>query len=165
LLGLLNHTAGRFDQAASHYEDALRFCRGAGYKPELAWVCYDFARGLIARDQKGDRSKAGVLLEEAEEISSDLGMLPLHRHIIAVRQRYRAMLDQQPDALSRREVKVIGLIASGMTNQEIASELFISTHTVAVHVAHILAKTGCKNRTEAATYFARKLLPDPRERK
>ncbi len=165
LLGLLNHTAGRFDQAASHYEDALGFCRGAGYKPELAWVCYDFARGLIARDQKGDRSKAGVLLEEAEEISSDLGMLPLHRHIIAVRQRYRAMLDQQPDALSRREVKVIGLIASGMTNQEIASELFISTHTVAVHVAHILAKTGCKNRTEAATYFARKLLPDPRERK
>jgi DNA-binding NarL/FixJ family response regulator len=70
------------------------------------------------------------------------------------------MLGRQPEDLTPREVKVIRLIASGMTNQEIASDLYISTHTVAAHVAHILAKTGCKNRTEAATYAMRELPSD-----
>jgi DNA-binding CsgD family transcriptional regulator len=165
LLGLLNHTVGQLDRAASHHEVAIDFCRGAGYRPELAWACHDYARMLVTRDHKGDRARARALLEEAEQISSDLGMLPLRRRITAIRQGSRAMLDRQPDALSRREVNVIRLIASGKTNQEIGSELFISTHTVAVHVAHILAKTGCKNRAEAAAYAMRTLLPDPPEQK
>jgi DNA-binding CsgD family transcriptional regulator len=78
-----------------------------------------------------------------------------------MRRRHQARLDRQPDALSPREIKVAQLLASGKTNQEIANDLFISTHTVAAHVAHILAKTGCKNRTEAAAYAARQLYPDP----
>ena len=38
LLGLLAHTIGKMDDAASHFEDALAFCRRAGYRPELAWA-------------------------------------------------------------------------------------------------------------------------------
>lgn len=39
LLGLLSHTIGNLDQSAAHFEDALTFCRQAGYEPELAWTC------------------------------------------------------------------------------------------------------------------------------
>ena len=60
-----------------------------------------------------------------------------------------------PDGLTPREVKngeVLRLIASGRSNQEIASELVISFNTVTNHVKNILGKTGCANRTEAAAY-------------
>ena len=52
--------------------------------------------------------------------------------------------------LTTRELEVLGLIARGLTNQQIADELVISPHTAIRHVANILAKTGAANRTEAA---------------
>jgi class 3 adenylate cyclase len=54
--------------------------------------------------------------------------------------------------LSAREIEVIGLIAVGRTNQQIADELVISLHTVARHVANIFDKTGAANRTEAVHF-------------
>ena len=52
--------------------------------------------------------------------------------------------------LTSREVEVLGLVAKGLTNQQIADELVISLHTAIRHVANILGKTGAANRTEAA---------------
>lgn len=52
--------------------------------------------------------------------------------------------------LTRREREVVGLLARGMTNQQIADELVISLHTAIRHVANILEKTGAPNRTAAA---------------
>ena len=46
LLGLLSQTMGNTDQAAAHFEDALVFCRKAGYRSELAWTCCDYADAL-----------------------------------------------------------------------------------------------------------------------
>ena len=60
-----------------------------------------------------------------------------------------------PDALSRREVDVLRLLSAGHSNQAIAARLFISPHTVAHHVRHILAKTDCRSRTEAAAWAHR----------
>jgi DNA-binding CsgD family transcriptional regulator len=57
--------------------------------------------------------------------------------------------------LSSREVEVLGLIALGKNNPEIAETLFISRSTVERHVNHILAKTGTANRTEAAAFALR----------
>jgi pimeloyl-ACP methyl ester carboxylesterase/DNA-binding CsgD family transcriptional regulator len=54
--------------------------------------------------------------------------------------------------LTPREVEVLRLIAEGRSNQEIAQELVISFNTVTNHVKNILGKTGCANRTEAASY-------------
>jgi DNA-binding NarL/FixJ family response regulator len=54
--------------------------------------------------------------------------------------------------LSSRELDVLGLIAAGKSNQQIADALVISINTVARHVANILGKTGAANRTEAAVY-------------
>ena len=66
------------DQAVVHFEDALAFCRKAGYRPVLAWTCCDYADALRDRDGEGDRSRAGSLLDESSAFSSDLGMRPGH---------------------------------------------------------------------------------------
>ncbi|HUG15405.1 MAG TPA: tetratricopeptide repeat protein [Thermomicrobiales bacterium] len=57
--------------------------------------------------------------------------------------------------LTPREVEVLRLIVEGHSNQEIAARLFVSQHTVASHVAHILSKVGVESRTAAATWAMR----------
>jgi DNA-binding NarL/FixJ family response regulator len=61
-------------------------------------------------------------------------------------------------ALTRRELSVLRLVAQGLSNKEIASELGISTHTVKYHLASLLAKLGVHSRTEAVTTGLRKGL-------
>jgi DNA-binding NarL/FixJ family response regulator len=53
--------------------------------------------------------------------------------------------------LTDREIEVLGLVAEGRSNRQIADELFISAKTASVHVSHILAKFGAATRTEAAS--------------
>ncbi len=60
-----------------------------------------------------------------------------------------------PDQLSEREVEVLGLVAAGKSNPQIAQALVLSINTVERHVTHILQKTGAANRTEAAVYAQR----------
>jgi DNA-binding CsgD family transcriptional regulator len=55
-------------------------------------------------------------------------------------------LGQQPSSLSERELEIIELVATGLTNQDIASRLMISKRTVDNHVSNIFSKTGAKNR-------------------
>ena len=77
LLGLLSQMVCRLDQAAGHFEEALEFCRKAGFRPELAWTSCDYADALLRRNGDGDRAKAIALLDESLAISSELGMRPL----------------------------------------------------------------------------------------
>ncbi len=53
------------------------------------------------------------------------------------------------EPLSSREIEVLGLIAEGHSNQEIAARLFVSLNTVKVHCSHIYGKLGVKSRTQA----------------
>ncbi len=86
LLGLLAQTMGSIDLAAQHFEDALTFCRNAGYRPELAWTCCDYADMLLERTSDGDRSKAMSLLDESLSISNELGMRPLMERVLSKRE-------------------------------------------------------------------------------
>jgi DNA-binding NarL/FixJ family response regulator len=61
-------------------------------------------------------------------------------------------------ALTRRELGVLRLVAQGLSNKEIASELGISTHTVKYHLASLLGKLGVHSRTEAVTIGLRRGL-------
>lgn len=52
-------------------------------------------------------------------------------------------------ALTRREREVLGLLAEGRSNREIAEDLFVTLATVKTHVAHVYTKLGARNRNEA----------------
>ncbi len=90
LLGLLSQTMGNLDKTADHFEDALAFCRKAGYRPELAWTCCDYSDMLRERNNEGDRAKAITLLDESLAISSELGMRPLMERVLSRREILKA---------------------------------------------------------------------------
>jgi DNA-binding NarL/FixJ family response regulator len=60
-----------------------------------------------------------------------------------------------PDGLTQREVEILGLIARGLTNPEIAAQLFLSSHTIKTHINRIFAKTGSRDRAAAIGYANR----------
>ncbi len=64
--------------------------------------------------------------------------------------------------LTDREREVIRLVAEGKSNQEIATEFFISEKTVKTHISHILAKLDLKDRTQLAIFAIRNGLADSR---
>ena len=78
------------DQAMAHFEDALVSCHKAGYRPELAWSCCDYADALRERGGEGDRARAMALLDESLAISRELGMRPLMERVLSRREILRA---------------------------------------------------------------------------
>jgi len=57
-----------------------------------------------------------------------------------------------PDGLTAREAEVLTLLASGLSNAEIAQRLFLSNATVKTHINRIFAKTGARDRAQAVRY-------------
>jgi DNA-binding NarL/FixJ family response regulator len=64
--------------------------------------------------------------------------------------------DDELSLLSEQERKILDLIAEGMTNKEIAKEIFLSDKTVKNYVSSILSKLNLRRRSEAAAFIARK---------
>jgi DNA-binding CsgD family transcriptional regulator len=155
VLGLLAHAVGQKRRAWTHFEHALVFCRASGFKPELGWTCHDYAAALLDGGARDDRAKAVALLDEGEQIATELDLAWLRKRIAAFRGRYRQRLARNPAGLTTREFEVLQLLASGKANKDIAEALFISPRTVAVHVARVLEKTGSSNRTAAVAYATR----------
>ena len=90
ILGLLAVTLGRLEQAESHFEDALEFNRKAGYRPDLAWTCHDYADALLKRGNPGDRERATALLDESLALSQELDMRPLMERVLSRREILKA---------------------------------------------------------------------------
>ena len=78
VLGMVAAASGRPDEAAAHFETAIRQARDMGAVTELAEASYWYARGLLQRGQTEDRQRARGLLAEAHEIWERAEM-PRHR--------------------------------------------------------------------------------------
>jgi DNA-binding NarL/FixJ family response regulator len=63
--------------------------------------------------------------------------------------------------LTERELEVLKLVGKGLSNRNIAEQLFISENTVKYHLRNILQKTGAQNRTEAVTHALQVGLFEP----
>jgi DNA-binding CsgD family transcriptional regulator len=158
-LGMLATTMEHWPEAEQHFEAALTMNAKMGAQTWLAHTQHDYATMLFTRNQPGDAEQAAGLLQDASATARELGMRALEDRI-AARSSPNTISSSPPslidlDDLSPREIDVLRLLAAGKSNREIADALFISRNTVPTHVRNILTKTGCTNRTEAATYALR----------
>jgi DNA-binding NarL/FixJ family response regulator len=67
--------------------------------------------------------------------------------------------DERPERLTRREREVALLVARGLTNRQIASELSVSRSTANNHVARILRKLGLRSRAQIAAWVTEQRSP------
>jgi DNA-binding CsgD family transcriptional regulator/tetratricopeptide (TPR) repeat protein len=159
-LGMLAATLGDWERAEEHFERALELNATMNASTWLAHTQYEYARMLLLRRaERHDRARA--LLTEADRLAATIGMGALRKRIARIGAPHAGPAGL-PDGLSAREAQILRLVARGLSNREIGAELFISEHTAANHMRSILRKTGCANRTEAASYAHRHALVDTR---
>jgi DNA-binding CsgD family transcriptional regulator len=151
-LGMLAAVLGETERAEEHFERAMALNRSMGAATWLAHTVYEYGRLLLARG-RGERDRAEALLGEAATLAERIGMPVLQARIRALGAP--APSGGLPDGLSPREAQILSLVARGLSNREVGRRLSISEHTAANHVRSILRKTGCANRTEAASYAHR----------
>jgi len=107
------------------------------------------ARGFILKASGRDELARAVRVVDAGEA---LLAPSVTRHLIdEFRRGYRAPIQPDPDIVSLltlRERDVLALVAAGLSNDEIASRLFISPATVKTHIGRTLAKVGLRTRAQ-----------------
>lgn len=77
------------------------------------------------------------------------------------RVQRRMMEDRRLESLSDQERRVLELLSEGLSNREIASEMFLAEKTVKNYVSNLLAKLGFHRRTEAALFAQKHLKNEP----
>jgi DNA-binding NarL/FixJ family response regulator len=83
----------------------------------------------------------------------------IKRNLIRVAKTLAAPPPSTEGPLSEREVEVLGLIARGLSNREIARELFVTEGTAKAHVSRIMAKTGVDRRAGLVRYAIENGIP------
>ena len=110
---------------------------------------------------------AETLFEAVRVIAAGDALLApaITRRLIAefarLRPRQRARPDDL-DALTPRETEILGLVAEGLSNREIAERLVLSDETVKTHVSHVLRKLGLRDRAQAVVVAYESGLVVPR---
>lgn len=102
--------------------------------------------GMHLRSESFD-SLLSLLTGENNDRCSPAASAILMRHVYSLTRRPAGKITL--DALTARECEVLELVADGMTNRQIAAQLFVTVHTVKNHVHNILTKLGVDSRLEA----------------
>ena len=110
------------------------------------------AVGYLTKDAAGDDIRRALEAAVAGQTVLDPAVQAV---LLKAAQRRAAPPTELPDGLTDREAEVLTLIASGLSNQEIAGRLFVAEATVKTHVNRIFAKTGSRDRAQAAVYAHR----------
>ena len=109
------------------------------------------ACGYVLKDASIEELRGAV-----SQVMAGQSVVPLGLINAALRGTEAGTAQSDPVALlTGREREVLGLVARGLTNKEIARELTVSPATVKAHVERIIAKLGVSDRTQAAVLVAR----------
>jgi DNA-binding NarL/FixJ family response regulator len=148
---------GDAQQAAAHFARTLVLLHGVDAPIDRAESERRAAAALILLDR---RDEAIEHLISAHRTVRRLGARPMLDRVNvslgelgeqAERRLGRRALGQAVNgSLTRREIEVVRLVATGHTSREIARELFLSPRTVESHVSSILIKLDCRSRADAA---------------
>lgn len=144
--------------------EALRRLRASGAEARaIVLTAFDTDERILSAVQAGAQ---GYLLKESprQEIFNAVRTVhaggSLLQPVVASRLLRQVSRDQasSPESLTPREAEVLGLLAQGLLNKEIADRLSISERTAKFHVSAILGKLGADNRTEAVAIAAQRGL-------
>jgi class 3 adenylate cyclase/ATP/maltotriose-dependent transcriptional regulator MalT len=168
-LGALAETAGRARDAERHYAKAIEI---DGLLPSPVWLAHSrfrYANFLVHQGRRDGPRRAAELLDQVIESTRAIGMAALEQRATML----AAELDVGPrepapiavgeeqgivGGLTAREREILSCLVDGLSNADIGKRLHISGNTAANHVRSILLKSGCANRTEAATWAVRQGL-------
>lgn len=121
-----------------------------------------YAQWRLARHLAADRDRSAArdVIDSALRRADALGSAPMVDRLGALAAQVGVGVSMSAGAgplagLTGRELEVLRLVATGASNAEIGSALFISPKTASVHVSNILAKLGARTRTEAASVALR----------
>ena len=143
--GLLAAARGDLDGAQASLERAL-------VEHERLELEFSLARTLLAQGHVRRRRREKRLARDALERSLAL-FEQMGARLWAERARAeltRVASRAAPGELTPAERRVVELAAGGRSNKEIASELFVSVHTVEAHLSHAYAKLGVRKRSQLA---------------
>jgi DNA-binding NarL/FixJ family response regulator len=121
------------------------------------------ARGYLTKDAGADQVQEAIRAVARGEAAIDPAVQ--HHLIDAVATGPAETLASEappplPDGLTPREAEVLGLIAEGFSNNEIAAHLVVTEATVKSHINHLFTKTGVRDRAQAVTYAFKHGLVD-----
>lgn len=150
--------AGEVGAGLARLRDAARAWQTLRMPYDGARTAVELARGCAAL---GDRTAAALELDNAREVFAALGAAPDLARLDAVGVDRPATEPAPAARLSARERDVLGHLAAGRTNREIAAALVLSEHTVRRHVENIFSKLGVNSRTAATAHaYEHGLLSD-----
>jgi two-component system response regulator DevR len=109
------------------------------------------AKGYVLKNVRGDD-----LVNAIRRVANG-EMLLSSEQVERARERLRRQIaeDIRLESLSAQEKKILELLSEGLSNREIASEMFLAEKTVKNYVSNLLAKLGFQRRTEAALFAQR----------
>jgi len=124
------------------------------------------ARGYLTKDASAEQIEAAIYAVHAGQTHLDPAVQ--ERLVAAVISRPPVTeppgqdpARKPPDGLTAREAEVLTLLASGLSNTEIARRLYLSNATVKTHINRIFAKTGARDRAQAVRYAYQHGLAPP----
>jgi ATP/maltotriose-dependent transcriptional regulator MalT len=150
--GLLAASRELHDLARRDLEDAVDLWAGSGAPYEEARARLELARVLLALGRDGG---AAAEARRAREGLAALGAAAEEARAGELLLRAEQTPDGHDTVLSTRELEVLRLVADGLGDQEIASRLVLSPHTVHRHVANIRSKLREPSRAAAAAHAIR----------
>ena len=115
------------------------------------------ASGYLLKDASADRVAEAIRAARAGDVHLD----PAAARLLTQRMRAKKT-EPAVEPLTDREREVIALLARGLSNKEIAGELFITERTARTYVSNILGKLGLASRTQAALYAVEHRLDERR---
>jgi LuxR family transcriptional regulator, maltose regulon positive regulatory protein len=154
--GALACARGDHDRARALLEDAVDCFERSGAPFDAARARLELATCLIAlgRSELAER-EATASLDRLRELGAELDAGRARRMLAAAGGGGVPMGE-----LTAREREVLGLLAEGLTNRQIAERLVVSEHTVHRHVTNLLRKLDLPSRTAAAAHAVRSGLLD-----
>ena len=149
MLGRLGMSAHDLTAAGEHFSFALQLADRCKAVYEAALVKLDLAQLAIAAR---DRRTALDQLPAARETFEALGARPALDKALELEATLAGNVPAYPGGLSAREVEVLCLVASGMSNREVADRLYLSVRTVERHLTNIYRKIDVHSRVQASTF-------------